>query len=127
VLLEMASGTLTDVEVSVSIDYGYDIRCEVVGETGTVALGDPSDVIVRRAGQRSGRVPRDWRERFARAYDVELQEWVDAVAAGTATGPTAWDGYAATVVADTCLEALATGQRTQVRLTERPDFYSKTQ
>src|SRR4051794_26299585 len=85
-LLEMASGVLVDVEISVNIRYGYDIRGEVVGEDGTVALGDASPVRVRRAGLAADRVPADWRERFVRAYDVELQEWVDAVAAGTDGG-----------------------------------------
>jgi myo-inositol 2-dehydrogenase / D-chiro-inositol 1-dehydrogenase len=127
VLLEMDSGVLVDVELSVNIGYGYDIRGEVVGENGTVALGDGSDAIVKREGYRSGRVPADWRERFVRAYDVELQEWLDAVRAGTSTGPSAWDGYAATVVGDTCLEALKTDSRTAVSLRERPDFYSKAQ
>jgi len=127
VLLEMASGVLVDVEVFVNASYGYDIRGEVVGESGTVALGDGGDVAVKLAGQRSGRVPADWRERFVRAYDVELQEWLDAVAAGTSTGPSAWDGYAATVAADSCLEALQTGNRAAVSLRERPDFYTKTQ
>jgi myo-inositol 2-dehydrogenase/D-chiro-inositol 1-dehydrogenase len=124
-LLETTGGALVDVEVSVNIGYGYDIRCEVVGESGTAALADRADVVVRRAGQRSGAIPPDWRERFVRAYDVELQNWIDAVAAGGWVGPDAWDGYAATVVADTCLESLRTGERATVPLGERPDFYRK--
>ena len=28
-------------------------------------------------------VPQDWRERFIAAYDVELQEWINEVAAGS--------------------------------------------
>jgi myo-inositol 2-dehydrogenase/D-chiro-inositol 1-dehydrogenase len=127
VLLETASGVLVDVELSVNVGYGYDIRGEVVGESGTVALGDGSEVVVKREGYRSGRVPGDWRERFLRAYDVEFQEWIDAVAAGESTGPSAWDGYAAAVVADSCLAALQTGSRTAVSLRERPDFYNKAQ
>ena len=31
------------------------------------------------------------------AFDAEFQAWIDAVAAGGTTGPSAWDGYAATV------------------------------
>ena len=72
-------------------------------------------------------MPADWRERFTRAYDAELQDWLTAVAAGTSTGPSAWDGYAAAVVTDRALEALRTGQRTPVPLPERPDFYAKAQ
>jgi myo-inositol 2-dehydrogenase / D-chiro-inositol 1-dehydrogenase len=127
VLLEMASDVLVDVEVSINVAYGYDIRTEVVGETGTVALGDDSGVIVKRDGLRSGRVPSSWRERFIRAYDAELQDWIEAVAGGGSTGPSVWDGYAATVVADSCLEALRTGNRSTVSLRDKPDLYHKAQ
>jgi myo-inositol 2-dehydrogenase / D-chiro-inositol 1-dehydrogenase len=124
-LLEMAGGALVDDELFVNAQYGYDVRGEVVGETGTVALADTSEVIVRTGNQHGGRVPVDWRDRFIHAYDVELQDWLNAVAAGTATGPTAWDGYAAAAVTDAALSALASGQRTTVTMPERPDFYVK--
>ncbi len=125
-ILEMADGALVDVEVFVNCSYGYDIRCEVVGERGTVSLDDSAGdgVVIRGGGRRSGRVPADWRERFVRAYDVELQDWVDSVAAGVARGPSAWDGYAATAVAEHGLEALRTGARVPVPLPVRPDFYA---
>ncbi len=47
------------------------------------------------------------------------------MAAGTATGPGAWDGYAATAAAESCLQALRTGQRAVVSLVPQPDFYAK--
>jgi myo-inositol 2-dehydrogenase/D-chiro-inositol 1-dehydrogenase len=124
-LLEMASGVLVDVEISVNIRYGYDIRGEVVGEDGTVSLGEPSPVRVRREGLASDRVPADWRERFVRAYDVELQEWVDAVAGDGELGPSSWDGYAAAAASEAALEALRTGERVPVALADRPDLYAK--
>ena len=125
-LFETESGALVDVETSVNIRYGYDIRGEVVGEDGTVALADSAPVLVRRGGTVSGRVPEDWRERFLRAYDVELQEWVDAVAAGRgATGPSSWDGYAAAVVSDAAVEALRSGAKVPVTLRDKPDLYAK--
>jgi myo-inositol 2-dehydrogenase/D-chiro-inositol 1-dehydrogenase len=126
-VLEMAGGALVDDELFVNARYGYDVRGEVVCEGGTVALADTSEVTVRTTNHYAGRVPVDWRDRFIRAYDTELQEWLDAVAAGTSTGPTAWDGYAAAAVTDAALEALHTGQRTAVAMTERPDFYAKAQ
>ena len=125
VLLEMASGVLVDVEVFINAGYGYDIRGEIVGEGGTVALADGEAVAVKRDGRRSARVPADWRERFGRAFDAELQDWLTAVAAGRPTGPSSWDGYAAAVVTESCLEALRTGHRTAVSLRERPGFYAK--
>jgi len=127
VLLEMASGVLVDVEVFVNATYGYDIRGEIVGERGTVALADTGGAVLKQAGRRTGSVPADWRERFSRAYDVELQDWLKAVAAGSSTGPSSWDGYAATAAVESCLEALRTGGRTAVSRRERPDFYAKEQ
>ncbi len=122
-VLEMQSGVLVDVEISVNIRYGYDIRGEVVCEDGTAALGESSPVRVRRDGLAADRVPADWRERFIRAYDVELQEWVDAVADGGDLGPSSWDGYAAAAVSDAALNSLHTGARTQVELSAKPELY----
>ena len=117
--LELANEMLVVIEAAVNVDYGYDIRGEVLGETGTIELAESSPIVVKRGGQHSGRVPADWRERFIRAYDVEFQEWIDAVAAGRSTGPSSWDGYAAAVVTDACVEAFRTGQRTAVSLPEQ--------
>ncbi len=125
-LLELAGGALVDDELFVNARYGYDVRGEVVGETGTVALAEVSEVVVRGGNRYGGRVPVDWRDRFIRAYDTELQDWLNAVAAGTATGPSVWDGYAAAAVTDAALAALNTGQRTAVTMPERPEFYAKT-
>jgi myo-inositol 2-dehydrogenase / D-chiro-inositol 1-dehydrogenase len=127
VLLEMASGVLVDVEVFVNARYGYDIRGEIVGETGTVALADGEGPTVKQEGSRASRVPADWRERFGRAFDAEFQDWLKAVAAGASGGPSAWDGYAAAVATDACLEALRTGRRAAVSVPEQPDFYAKVQ
>jgi myo-inositol 2-dehydrogenase/D-chiro-inositol 1-dehydrogenase len=122
-LLEMASGILIDVEISVNIRYGYDIRGEVVGEEGTAALGESSPITVRRNNGFTGRVPEDWRERFIRAYDIEFQEWIDAVVGDGEFGPSAWAGYAAAVVSDAALAAKAAGARTTVELGEKPALY----
>jgi myo-inositol 2-dehydrogenase/D-chiro-inositol 1-dehydrogenase len=123
-ILEMAGGALVDVEISVNIRYGYDIRGEVVGEEGTAALGELSPVTVRSFRQLATPVPADWRERFIGAYDVEIQEWIDSIAGGGAPlGPSAWDGYAAAVVSDAAVAALRTGTRVEVTLADRPALY----
>ena len=96
----LSNGMLVDIEAAVNIAYGYDIRGEVLGETGTIELAESGPIVVKREGGFGGRVPSDWRERFIRAYDIEFQEWIDAAAAGRSTGPSSWDGYAATVVCD---------------------------
>ena len=104
-------------------DTHVDTQDRILGETGTVELAESSRIIVKRKGEYSGRVPTDWRERFIRAYDTEFQEWINAVAAGTSTGPSSWDGYAATVVTDAGSEAARTGQRVTVSMREQPDLY----
>nr|WP_296073261.1 Gfo/Idh/MocA family oxidoreductase [uncultured Actinoplanes sp.] len=124
VLLEMDNGVLVDVEVSVNIRYGYDIRGEIVGENGTAALGSQSPLSVRREGRACTPVPADWRERFLQAYDVEFQEWIHAIAGGgRPLGPSSWDGYAAAVASDAGVEALRTGERVAVSLAEKPKLY----
>ncbi len=126
-VLEMTSGALTDVVTAVNIGYGYDIRGEIVGETGTVELAESNDVVVKQDGSYRGRVPGDWRERFVRAYDAELQQWIDAVSADTSTGPSSWDGYAATVVCDAGMQAFHSGERVEVAMREQPALYAKAE
>jgi myo-inositol 2-dehydrogenase / D-chiro-inositol 1-dehydrogenase len=124
-LLHTANGVLVDVEISVNIRYGYDIRGEIIGEDGTAALGELSPVTVRSAGRVATGVPADWRERFLGAYDVEFQEWIDAITGGGGpVGPSAWDGYAAAVVSDAGVTALRGGSRVEVRLAPKPSFYA---
>ena len=110
VLLEMADAVLVDVEVFVNAQYGYDVRAELVGETGTVSLAAPCVVRRRASGAESFQHAHDWRDRFARAYALQLQAWISSVRAGAPAGASAWDGYAASAVADACLELAA--QRT---------------
>jgi myo-inositol 2-dehydrogenase/D-chiro-inositol 1-dehydrogenase len=123
-MLTMANEVIVNVEAAVNIAYGYDIRGEVLGETGTIELAESGKIVVKREGQYGGRVPADWRERFVRAYDVEFQEWIDAVAAGHSTGPSSWDGYAATLVGDAATEAYRTGQPATVSMREKPELYT---
>ena len=75
------------------------------------------------AGTFSGRVTQDWRERFLRAYDIEFQEWIDAIATGGEFGPSSWDGYAAAVVSDAAVQALHDGARATVTLAGKPPLY----
>jgi myo-inositol 2-dehydrogenase/D-chiro-inositol 1-dehydrogenase len=45
------------------------------------------------------------------------------VAGGSTTGPSTWDGYAATVVSGTALRALTEGERVEVSQREQPELY----
>jgi myo-inositol 2-dehydrogenase/D-chiro-inositol 1-dehydrogenase len=123
VLLHIASGAIVDVEISVNIAYGYDIRGEVSCEEGVASLPNrPAPVVSDRHGIRQA-IPEDWRERFIEAYDQEFREWIVAAGEGTATGPSTWDGYAATLVADAALRAVDSGRLEPVTMREKPVLY----
>lgn len=123
-LIDMRSGALTVIETSVQIAYGYDIRGEVIGETGTVSLAERNEVVVKANGAFRGAVPVDWRDRFAAAFDAEFRAWLAAAAKGGAAGPSAWDGYVATVASAAGVKALKTGAREPIKLRERPPLYA---
>jgi len=101
VIFETEGGQLVTVEAFVSAGYGYDIRCEVVGEAGTIELPVA--------------VSQNFQQRFATAYLQELERWV----AGE-RGATAWDGYAAAAVCEAAVESLETGAAVDVRLARVP-------
>jgi myo-inositol 2-dehydrogenase/D-chiro-inositol 1-dehydrogenase len=122
-VLRTASGVLADVEIFVNARYGYDVRCEVVGETGAVSLHPVGTVTTRLDGADTRAVPSDFRDYFGAAYDAELRSWTSAAAGGDVHGPSAWDGYAASAVADACLRSARTGQTVPVELAPRPRLY----
>ncbi|MBT2419464.1 Gfo/Idh/MocA family oxidoreductase [Streptomyces sp. ISL-22] len=112
-LLRTADGALTTVEVFLNAGYGYDIRCEVAGERGTLALTNPARLVTDSARARSLGYPADWRPRFADAYRLELQAWIDAVATGSpAPLATAHDGLVAGAVAEAVIASMKNGGRT---------------
>jgi len=125
VLIETVSGIRIDVEIFVNCQYGYDIVCEVVGETGVAKLPEPASVLMRSDAKLSETILTDWKERFIAAYDVELQGFINSVTAGEPDGPSAWDGYAAAVAADACVEAQQSLAIVPVVMKERPAFYNK--
>jgi myo-inositol 2-dehydrogenase/D-chiro-inositol 1-dehydrogenase len=122
-LIEMRGGSLVTIETSVNVAYAYDIRGEIVGETGVVTLAERNDGVVKSNGVFAGRVPGDWRERFMTAFDTEFREWLSAAAGGGAAGPSAWDGYVATVVSAAGVRAIESGEREPIKLRERPALY----
>lgn len=121
---ETESGVLVDVESFVNCRFGYDVRCELVGSDGTIRVDHPAGVIQTTVGDVPNLVPPDWKVRFEAAFQAEFQAWVNATLAGEPyAGASAWDGYAATAVAEAALSALDTGERAEVQLAAKPDFY----
>lgn len=125
VVLETQKGVLIDVEIFVNCAYGYDIQCEVVGEDGTAKLPEPMTVDMRLGAKRQSTILTDWKDRFVASYDVELADFIAAASQGGATGPSAWDGYAAAVTSDACVKAQESdGQAVAIELPARPSLYA---
>ena len=118
-LFELANGAMADVEVFVNFQVGYEVRCEAVAERGSATIGLGSGVFTRAGGQWGGAMPADFRVRFERAYDIEVQRWVEAAARGAIDGPSAWDGYAAVAVCEAGIESLTSGRPVDVDLADR--------
>lgn len=123
-VLETESGVRVDDEIFVNCQFGYDIRCEAVAERGTVSLADQNAVVVRDGAGVRNSIARDHNDRFWGAFVTEVQEWIDAVAAGVHTGSSAWDGYAAACVCDAGVKALTDDGVVAVEMIAKPAFYA---
>ncbi|MFD4523511.1 Gfo/Idh/MocA family protein [Streptomyces sp. NPDC058470] len=125
VLFETAEGALVDVEIFVNSGFGYQVRCEAVCESGSARIGDEHTMVVTTDGGAYEDVAQDYLVRFADAYDREVQAWVNATREGRAVGPSVWDGYAASAVAEAGVLAQETGGRVAVELAPRPGLYDR--
>lgn len=116
-LMWSESGCLIDVECAANSYYGYEVQCEIVCEKGTIRLPDPPAPIVRSRLQCATEVMDDWSERFPKAYQAELQYWIDSIQGiHTEKGPGSEDGYAACAVADAMILSQSTKQPENVVL-----------
>jgi len=126
VVMQTESGVLVDDEVFVNIQYGYDIQCELVLESGTVSLSDQNLVTRRDTTGARNRITRDHNDRFHLAFNAELQQWINAVTRGEHTGSSSWDGYAAAVVCDAGVQALTSDDDAwvTVSMVDKPALYA---
>lgn len=123
-ILTTESGITIDIEVFVNCKFGYDIECEVCCEDAVVRMPEPSFPTMRMNANRSVAIETDWKRRFNDAYDVEIQDWIDASKAGKVNGPTAWDGYLAAVTADALVKAQESGKvEPIVTAVQKPQLY----
>lgn len=123
-VLQTASGVRVDDEVFVNCQYGYDIRCELVAEDGTVSLADQNSVARRGRAGHSNPITADHNDRFRGAFVAEVQEWIDAAGRGEHAGSSAWDGYAAACVCDAGVKALTDDGVVPVRMIDKPALYN---
>jgi myo-inositol 2-dehydrogenase / D-chiro-inositol 1-dehydrogenase len=125
-VLETTQGQLVNIEINNNAAYGYDVRAELVGEAGCVAI-NPVAYTRRDAALQSGtRYDSDWRSRYAEAYRRQNKAFLHFVRTGASSpiAANAWDGYAATVVAEAGVRALHAGRKTGITMVDQPAFYA---
>jgi myo-inositol 2-dehydrogenase/D-chiro-inositol 1-dehydrogenase len=117
VVFEMASGRLVTDEIYVRSNVAYEVRTEVVGESGSAIIGLDQNLVIKSTdGRWGGPIAPGFVERFGPAYAAELQRWVAAARNGTIDGPGSWDGYAAVAVCEAGVRAVHSGLREPVAL-----------
>ena len=124
VIFETESGVRIDDELFVNCHYGYDIRCEVVGENAVIALNEQQLINTRSLHGNAHHIAQSCMERFATAYDREVQHFVDSVRDGREmSGPSSWDGYVVALVCDAGLASLKDGEKHDVVIPQQPSLY----
>ena len=126
-VLETTDGQLVNIEINNNAAYGYDVRSELVGEKGAIALSAPvysrRDFALTQATDHAT----DWRPRYGEAYRRQGKAFLHFVRTGEfpAVASDAWDGYAAAVVAEAGVCALSNGNKVTVEMIEKPAFYCR--
>ena len=110
--VRFANGALGTADVSFQGAYGYDVRAEVFGSGGMVAVGDgrlDSATVHTAAGV--SRAQAYWfKDLFGDAYVAELAHFVECVRTGTPPAVTGVDGYASLVMALAAIESARSGR-----------------
>lgn len=124
VLFTTESGIIAIVEINVNAQFGYQVTTDAVFESGVAYIGRETTQTIVSAGVSGQGVTPSFKERFGAAYDEEVQRWVDAARQGGIDGPSAWDGYTASVVAEVAVRAQQSGADETVEYAlEKPAFY----
>ena len=124
--MNLSENCLATVEVSVAVEYGYEVSAEVVGERGAVVTMQPDTALLRARQTCAVVVPQSHLVRFQQAYVPELTAWVQSIQNGQPfPGANAWDGYMSLLVTDACIQSLQRGTQVAVPTPEKPAFYQQ--
>ena len=126
-VLETTTGQLVNIEINNNAAYGYDVRGELVGEAGSIALNAPVFSRLDAGLAQRTAYDADWRLRYAEAYRQQNRAFLHFVRSGAFSpiASDAWDGYAAAAVAEAGVRALNTGRRMAVDMAAQPAFYQR--
>jgi myo-inositol 2-dehydrogenase/D-chiro-inositol 1-dehydrogenase len=117
VLLRTAGGRMAHINNSRRASYGYDQRIEVHGSLGRLIAGNRTPTTVELADANAVAADKPlhfFLERYADAYRIELNAFLDAVTNGTPIPVGAEDGRQALLLANAALRSLQEGRPVRV-------------
>jgi predicted dehydrogenase len=86
VVVRFDGGAFASLHISRTCPWGHDVRAEIVGDEGSLFVGNPPPGSRPTAANADG-FPQDYRELFGDAYAAELRAFVDACRGDAASGP----------------------------------------
>ncbi len=125
-VLETIDGQLVTIEVNNNAAYGYDVRAELVGEAGSIAMNNVAYTRTDARLASATRYDADWRGRYSEAYRRQNRDFLRFVEAGVfpEIASDCWDGYCAAVVAEAGGLALKEGHKVAVEMAAKPELYA---
>ncbi len=122
-VLRTEQGELINIEVNNNAGYGYDVRCELVCEHGSISLRTPVHTETNLKLGTTTDYAQDWRPRFADAYRLQDHAWLRSMESGIPVGASAWDGYVASLTAERAVEALQARREVEIRYAQPSALY----
>jgi myo-inositol 2-dehydrogenase/D-chiro-inositol 1-dehydrogenase len=117
VVLKTESGRICQISNSRRATYGYDQRIEVHGSRGLLSAGNVHETTVMFSGPQgivADPVQNFFLERYAAAYRLEIEAFIDAVEQGVRPSPDGQDGLKAQLMADAATQSRETGQPVRI-------------
>jgi myo-inositol 2-dehydrogenase / D-chiro-inositol 1-dehydrogenase len=124
ITMTTGAGQIVSTEVTMHAVYGYHVHAEVLCKSGVVGMAAPTRVLTDHAQHHGHGWPLNWVPRFAEAYRLQMTAWLASVQDGAPVGASAWDGYAASAIAEQVVPALHSGQKVTLTLADRPALYA---
>jgi myo-inositol 2-dehydrogenase / D-chiro-inositol 1-dehydrogenase len=118
ITLEATNGVIVSTEVFMNAGYGYHVQVEAVCRKGAVLMHQPALIQARFDGAVRESFPENWMPRFADAYRLQDQAWIDMIRGSGTNGDAAdsWDGLVATCIAEQVVQAMLVPGRTVLSL-----------
>ncbi len=110
--LRTAGGALCQISNSRRAVYGYDQRIEAFGSAGMLRAGNQTPTTVERTDVEGTTVDKPlffFLERYAEAYRIELDHFLDCLESGAVPSASAEDGRRALLLADAAVESVRRG------------------